>query len=175
MLRINEAVATTPLTQFAEHLAERDAPARSHAAVLGSVLPHPHSGLRNRAHRPLHLPPKTFDSQTQTQKNDIIAHTMQFTDLESKEFWPVYRDYAYQQGKIDDEGSNYDTMNDDMASDFVQRLINIEDECNNLREGYWPKFKKAIGARRAVKCFQLDHRLSVIVNKQLARATPLLP
>jgi hypothetical protein len=78
---------------------------------------------------------------------------------------------------VKDYVSNYDTMSDDMASDLVQRLINIEEEYNNLRGDYWPKFKKAIGARRAVKFYQVDHPLSmiVIVNTQLARATPLIP
>jgi hypothetical protein len=39
----------------------------------------------------------------QLQKNDIIAHTIQFTDAESTGFWPVYRDYARDQQAIGDE------------------------------------------------------------------------
>src|SRR5207253_8775871 len=43
-----------------EHLAESDAPARSRAAARGALLPHPQSGLRNRAHRPVHLQPRAL-------------------------------------------------------------------------------------------------------------------
>src|SRR5215469_2572948 len=42
-------------------------------------------------------------SDVQAAKNDIIAHTMQFTDTESTAFWPVYRDYARDQQAIGDK------------------------------------------------------------------------
>src|SRR5258705_13255207 len=96
-------------------------------------------------------------SDVQADKNDIIAHTMQFTDAESVAFWPVYRDYAHDQQVIGDQrvqlikdyALNYDSMDDTKAKDMVQRMINIEDKTLNLREDYWPKFMKALGAKRA--------------------------
>jgi len=42
-------------------------------------------------------------SDLQTGKNDIIAHTMQFTTTESAAFWPLYRDYARDQHSLADE------------------------------------------------------------------------
>lgn len=116
-------------------------------------------------------------------KEDIIAHTMQFTDAESAAFWPVYRDYARDQQTIGDErvqlikdyAKDYDSMNDDNARDMVQRLMNIEDKTLNLREDYWPKFMKALGAKRAAKFYQIDNRLSLLVNFQLASEIPLIP
>src|SRR6266852_6332165 len=39
-------------------------------------------------------------SDVQAGKNDIIAHTMQFTDTESQACWPLYRDYARDQQVI---------------------------------------------------------------------------
>jgi hypothetical protein len=122
-------------------------------------------------------------SDVQADKNEIIAHTMQFTDAESTAFWPVYRDYARDQQVIGDKrvqlvkdyGLNYDTMDDAKAKDMVQRMINIEDETVNLREDYWPKFMNALGAKRAAKFYQVDNRLSLLVNLQLASAVPLLP
>jgi uncharacterized membrane protein len=121
-------------------------------------------------------------SDVQADKNVIIAHTMQFTDAESTAFWPVYRDYAYGQQVIGDQrvqlikdyGMNYDSMDDAKAKDMVQRMINIEDDTVNLREDYWPKFMKALGAKRAAKFYQVDNRLSLLVNLQLAAAVPLV-
>jgi hypothetical protein len=122
-------------------------------------------------------------SDLQADKNKVIADTMQFTDAESTTFWPVYRDYARDQQKIGDErfqvvmdyAKNYDTMNDDKAKDMVQRMINVEDETLNLREDYWPKFMKALGAKRAAKFYQVDNRITLMVNLQLASAIPLIP
>jgi hypothetical protein len=122
-------------------------------------------------------------SDLQSAKNDIIAHTMQFSDAESTAFWPVYRDYARDQQAIGDQrvrlikdyAANYDSMTDDKAKDMVQRLMNIDSKTVALRESYWPKFMKALGAKRAAKFYQVDSRLSMMVNIQLASEIPLIP
>jgi Spy/CpxP family protein refolding chaperone len=121
-------------------------------------------------------------SDVQAGKHEIISATMQFTDAESAAFWPVYRDYARDQQVIGDErialvkdyATNYDTMDDAKAKDMVQRMINIEDKTLNLREDYWPKFMKALGAKRAAKFCQVDNRLSLIITLQLTAAIPLI-
>ncbi len=89
---------------------------------------------------------------------------MQFTDAESAAFWLVYQDYATGQVALGDERTqlikdyarSYETLDDANARDMVQRMINIEDKTLNLREDYWPKFMKALGAKRAAKFYQVD-------------------
>ncbi len=116
-------------------------------------------------------------------KIQIITDTMQFTDAESAAFWPVYKDFANEQLAIGDErvqlikdyAKNYDTMDDTKARDMVQRLINVDDKTLNLREDYWPKFMKALGAKRAAKFYQVENRLTLIINLQLSANIPLLP
>jgi hypothetical protein len=66
-------------------------------------------------------------------------------------------------------------MDDNKAKDMVQRMINIEDRTLNLREDYWPKFVKALGAKRAAKFYQVDNRITLIINLQLADNIPLIP
>jgi hypothetical protein len=122
-------------------------------------------------------------SDVQAGKNQVIADTMQFTDAESAAFWPVYRDYVRDQQEIGDDrvqlvkdyAKNYDSMDDAKAKDMVQRMINIEDKTLNLREDYWPKFMKALKAKRAAKFYQVDNRLTLIINLQLTSEIPLIP
>jgi len=76
---------------------------------------------------------------------------------------------------IKDYAQNLENMNDDKAKDMVQRMINIEDKTLNLREDYWPKFMKALGAKRAARFYQVDNRLTLMVNIQLASEIPLVP
>lgn len=121
-------------------------------------------------------------SNVQADKNDIISHAMQFTDAESTAFWPVYRDYARDQQSVGDErvqlikdyAQGYDTMDDAKAKNMVQRMMNIDAKYSNLRQDYWPKFEKALGAKRAAKFFQIDSRLSLLVNLQLTSEIPLV-
>jgi hypothetical protein len=105
------------------------------------------------------------------------------TDAESVAFWPVYRSYTHDQQVIGDDlvqllkdfAKNYDTMDDANAEDMMQRLINIQDKTLNLKEDYWPRFQKALGAKRAAKFYQVDNRLALMVNLQLASSIPLIP
>src|ERR1700758_159886 len=75
-------------------------------------------------------------SDVQADKNEIILATMQFTDAESKAFWPVYRDYARDQHVIADDriqlikdyAKDYDSIDDAKANDMFQRMTTIEDK-----------------------------------------------
>ena len=121
-------------------------------------------------------------SDLQADKNKIITHAMQFTEPESTAFWPVYRDYARDQQSVGDErvqlikdyAQNYDSMDDAKAKNMVLRLLNVDAKLVNLRQEYWPRFEKALGAKRAAKFFQVDSRLSLLVNLQLVSEIPLL-
>jgi hypothetical protein len=122
-------------------------------------------------------------SDVQAQKNQIIVHNMQFTDSESAAFWPVYRDYSRDQGVIGDErvqlikdyAQHYATFDDAKADNMTQRSFNIDAKVLNLRQQYWPKFVKVLGAKRAAKFFQVDNRLTLLVNLQLVSEIPLAP
>ncbi len=122
-------------------------------------------------------------SDIQADKNTIIAHTMQFSDAESTAFWPVYRDYAHDQQAIGDQrlqlvkdyAQNYDSLDDAKAKDLMQRAINIDQKTLSLRQDYWPKFTKALGAKRAAKFYQVDNRITLLLNLELTSAIPLVP
>jgi hypothetical protein len=122
-------------------------------------------------------------SDLQADKNQVVADTMKFTDAESAAFTPVYRNYVRDQQVIGDErvqlikdyAQNYDTMDDTTAKSLAQRLFNIEDKTLKLQKDYWPKFVKALGAKRAAKFYQVDNRLTMLVNVQLTSGIPLIP
>jgi hypothetical protein len=122
-------------------------------------------------------------SDVQADKNKIIGDTMSFTESESTAFWPVYRDYSHDQQAIGDErvqlikdyAQAYDKIDDAKAKELSERLMNIDAKTVNLRRDYWPKFEKALGAKRAAKFYQVDNRLSMMINLQLAAAIPLVP
>ena len=122
-------------------------------------------------------------SDLQSGKNRVIADTMKFSDSESSAFWPIYRDFARDQHALGDErlsvikdyAQHLETMNDATAKELSQRMIDIESKTVNLRRDYWPKFEKALGAKRAAKFYQVDNRLSLMINVQLASEIPLIP
>jgi hypothetical protein len=121
-------------------------------------------------------------SDVQAQKTDVIAHTMQFNDADAKAFWPLYRDYANKQqvlgdqrvSAIKDYAAQYDTLTDSQADGLMARMLKFDKSRSDLRAEYYPKFKTAIGAKQAAKFIQVDNRLSLLVDLQLANAIPII-
>ena len=119
----------------------------------------------------------------QTQKTQIITDTMNFTESEAATFWPVYKEYASEQQAIAakrlnliiEYSQNLDKLNDAKARDLSQRLFAVEDDTQALRKKYYPRFEQALGAKRAAKFYQVDNRLTLIINFQLASEIPLIP
>ena len=126
---------------------------------------------------------KLIRQDVQSIKDDVIRDTMQFSDTEAAAFWPVYKQYATEQhaiaekrfGVIMDYAKTIDSMTDAKANDLTQRMLQVEDDTQALRKKYLTKFETAIGAKRAAKFYQVDNRLSLIVNLQLASEIPLIP
>jgi len=117
---------------------------------------------------------KLLREDVQAVKDEVIRHTMQFTDAEKAAFWPVYREYSQEQqviaGKrfsiITEYAQNLDKMEDEKASSLTKRFFQIEDEAQALRQKYFSKFEKTLGAKRAAKFYQVDNRLTMIMNIQ---------
>jgi hypothetical protein len=118
----------------------------------------------------------------QAEKTEIITRNMGFTDDQSKAFWPLYRSYAHDQQAIGDQrvalikdyAANYNKIDDTQAKSYVTRALKFEEDSLMLRKQYWPKFEQAIGARQAAKFYQVDNRLSLLVNVQLAALFPII-
>jgi len=121
-------------------------------------------------------------SDVQAQKIDVITHTMQFTDAQSQAFWPLYREFSGKQQTIGDQrvsiikdyADSYDTLDDAKADELESRMIKFEEARTKLRAEYYPKFNKAIGAKQAAKFLQVDNRLTLLVDLQIASAVPII-
>jgi hypothetical protein len=118
----------------------------------------------------------------QADKTEIITRNMQFTDDQSKAFWPLYRSYAHDQQVIGDQrvalikdySANYDSMDDATAQSYITRALKFDSDTLQLRKSYVAKFVKAIGAKQTAKFYQVDNRLSLLVSVQLAAMLPII-
>jgi hypothetical protein len=117
-----------------------------------------------------------------TETTEIITRNMKFTEEQAKAFWPVYRDYAHEQrvigeqriALINDYAANHDKIDDAQAESYIARALKLEEDSLNLRKSYVPRFTKAIGAKQTAKFFQVDNRLALLTNVQLAGLLPII-
>src|SRR5262249_1370487 len=101
----------------------------------------------------------------------------------AEKFWPVYDRYASELAKIYDTKlsvvgdylDNYNTMTGDEAETYLRRRVGEEKDVLELRLKYVPEFRKALSSRQTGLFYQIEWRLALLINLQLAQAPMLDP
>jgi hypothetical protein len=115
-------------------------------------------------------------------KEQIVRETMQLNDQQGAIFWPIYRQYQAEQSKlitdklaiVADYSGNFSTMTDDRADQLAQQLMQIDEKRMALREKYYATMKKALSPILAVRFFQVEQQLQLIVDLQIAANLPIV-
>ncbi len=117
-----------------------------------------------------------------SQKKQIVAANMQLTDAEATKFWPVYDEYAAELAKIGDTklalikeyAQTYDSMTDAQAKSLIKRWAASDEAAMNLRMRYIPKFEQVLPGKKAALFFQMDRRLGLLMELQVASIIPMV-
>lgn len=115
-------------------------------------------------------------------KRQIIAANLDLTDTEATKFWPVYEQYSADVEKINDarvaligeykEGRL--TLTDEQADSLIRRWLDTDIAASNLRQKYVPIFRKVLPGKTAATFFQLDRRISMMIDLQVTSHIPLV-
>ena len=117
-----------------------------------------------------------------SQKKQIIAANLQLTDTEAEKFWPLYDQYTAELVKINDAkyaaikeyATNYATLSDDQAMSLVRQILGVDQSVAQLRLKYVSIFGKVISGKKTALFFQLDRRLVMLIDLQLASQIPMV-
>jgi len=117
-----------------------------------------------------------------SQKKQIIAANLQLTDTEAVKFWPLYDQYTAELVKINDAkyaaikeyATSFDTLTDDQAVALTRKLLGVDEQVAQLRLKYVPIFGKVISGKKTALFFQLDRRLVMLIDLQLAAQIPMV-
>jgi hypothetical protein len=115
-------------------------------------------------------------------KKQIIAANLQLTDAEAEKFWPLYDQYTAELVKINDAkyavikeyAINYDTLTDDKALTLTRQLLDVDQQVAQLRIKYVPLVNKVISGKKTALFFQMDRRLLMLIDLQLAEQIPMV-
>ena len=113
----------------------------------------------------------------------IVAAEMDLTNDEAAKFWPIYDQYASEMTKITDSMAavirdylqTYGTMDGDRAESYLRRRAAIEESVMQLRLKYVPIFRRALSGRLTALFFQIDWRLGLLTDLQLAQLPMIDP
>jgi hypothetical protein len=126
---------------------------------------------------------KLLKSDLRSQKKQIVAANMDLSDTEAEKFWPVYDSYAGDVAKVYDTKialfqeylENYQTMSGDQAENYLRRRAAVEENMMQVRLKYLPQFRKVLTGRETALFYQIDWRLDLMINLQLAQAPVMNP
>lgn len=115
-------------------------------------------------------------------KKQFIAANLTLTDAEAQKFWPIYDKYAAETEKIyngrlaliKEYGANIDKLTDAEAASLNKRSLDSDASMAQLRQKYVPLFAKVLGGRTEALFFQIDKRLALLIDLQLASEIPLV-
>jgi len=117
-----------------------------------------------------------------SQKKQLIAANLTLTDAEATKFWPVYDQYTTELTKIIDKkyaliqnyADQWRTMTDQQALMFTRQWLDVDIETTQLRQRYVPIVSQVLNGRSTATFFQLDRRISMMIDLQLASQIPVV-
>jgi glutamyl-tRNA reductase len=117
-----------------------------------------------------------------SQRKQIIAANMKLTDAEAEKFWPVYEQYISDLVNIN--GAKYalvkqyvetrGALTDAEAETAVNQWAGIDQSVADLRKRYIPTFRKVLSPKNTALFYQLDRRVQLMIDLQLASSLPMI-
>jgi hypothetical protein len=117
-----------------------------------------------------------------SQKKQLMAQNLKLSDTDATKFWPIYDQYVAELTKINDKkyvtiqqfADHFGTMSDEQATTLIKQWLDVDTAATQLRAKYLPIVTKAIGGKQAATWAQIDRRIQMMVDLQLASRTPLV-
>ena len=120
-------------------------------------------------------------SDLRSNRKQVIAANMKLTDAEAEKFWPTYDQYVNELVKINDtkyalikEYLQNTNMTEEQADSISKRWLAVDESVVQLRIKYIPIFRKTLSAKGTALFYQLDRRVQMLIDLQLASALPLI-
>ena len=115
-------------------------------------------------------------------KKQLIAANLTLTDKEATNFWPVYDQYAAEMTKVGDQkyalikeyAQNFGSVTDAQAQSLLDRSLAVDEAIAQLRIKYVPIISKVLPGTKTATFFQIDRRLTGLIDLQLSSQIPLV-
>ncbi len=125
---------------------------------------------------------KLLREDIRSERIRLVAANLPLNDTEAAKFWPIYDQYLAEVSKIGDARvalikeyvQSYDTMTDAQANDLMKRSAALDQQFSDLLTKYVPMFEKVISAKKTARWYQIDRRLDLLINIELAANIPMV-
>lgn len=125
---------------------------------------------------------RLFRKDVKSLKKQIISANLDLTETEAAQFWPIYDRYTKEMARILDKKfetikeyvTNHNTITDEQADAYIQGRAAAEESILQLRLKYVPIFREVLSGKTAALFTQMDWRLDLMVELQVAAQVPMI-
>ncbi len=121
-------------------------------------------------------------SDLRSEKKQILAENMKLTKAQAQKFWPVYDAYTQETTKLGDArfalikeyANSYENITDPQADSLVKKMAVLDEQTATLRAQWIPKFRDVLTGKQTALFFQLDRRITLLIDVQFAANIPIV-
>ena len=117
-----------------------------------------------------------------SKKKQLVAANLKLTDSEATKFWPIYDQYTAELIAINDKkfalvqnyADNWGKMTNEQSLSFIRQWLDTDILIAQLRQKYVPIVSQVLDGKKSATFFQLDRRMSMMIDLQVSSQMPLV-
>ena len=117
-----------------------------------------------------------------SKRKQLIATNLKLTDTEAEKFWPVYDQYMTELIAINDKkfaviqdyADNWGKLTNEQSLSFIRQWTDMDIAASQLRQKYVPIVSKVLDGKKTATFMQLDRRIAMMIELQVASQMPLV-
>ena len=112
---------------------------------------------------------------TEAQRKGMITANIAFGKDEADGFWPLYRDYRRDVGKLQDRRAKaindyaeiFRTMTGDQAKAILEDVLQTDEEISKVKRDYLKKFRKFLPETKVTRFYLIDAKIDLAAEAML--------
>jgi len=127
---------------------------------------------------------KILQAKIAADKKLLVAENMDLTDVEAKNFWPIYNAYQKDLQEVNDRLAKLlneyatvyssNTVTNEKARQLLDEAIKVELAEIQLKQSYIPKIATALSGVKTVRYIQIENKIRALTRYEISEMIPLV-
>jgi hypothetical protein len=132
---------------------------------------------------------KNFRAYIELLRSDVKKNRAQIVGLvlrldaeDAAKFWPIYTEFEAEYTEFNygvlalilNYAANYNDMTPPVADQLATKLLDLEQQRNDLKRRYYQKFKAALDPITAARFLQVENQIERILDLQISSELPVI-
>ena len=121
-------------------------------------------------------------SDLRADKKELVSLALDLSGEDSAVFWPIYKEFEAKRTVLGDRMIDLikrypdavDLTGPETLRPLATEWFKIQEDRNKLMKKYYNKIQKQVSLRVGVSWMQIEHRLSLLINLQIASVVPIV-